>query len=170
MLVAGCVGNPSPSGRPPLSTIEQPSRTASASAPTASWTPPPAAEANAAVPDDILVPGQVVVMMKAQERLDTFLDEVVGGDIRLLDTIPELRAAVLGVPVGQENAEIADFQADPRVMVAERNALLSAMLVPDDPIYKEFQWGLRKIGMEAVWEVTTGSPDVIVAVLDTGVD
>jgi subtilisin family serine protease len=170
MLVAGCVGNPSPSGRPPPSTIEQPSRTASASAPTASWTPPPAAEANAAVPDDILVPGQVVVMMKAQERLDTFLDEVVGGDIRLLDTIPELRAAVLGVPVGQENAEIADFQADPRVMVAERNALLSAMLVPDDPIYKEFQWGLRKIGMEAVWEVTTGSPDVIVAVLDTGVD
>ena len=43
-------------------------------------------------------------------------------------------------------------------------------MVPDDPIYKEFQWDLRKIGMEAVWDVTTGSPDVIVAVLDTGVD
>src|SRR5215207_3781577 len=166
VLLAGCAGNPSPSGRPPPSSAAHPPR----ANPASSWTPPPAAEANAAIPDDILVPGQVVVLLKERERLDTFLDEVVGGDIRLLDTIPELRAAVLGVPTGQEAAYIANFQTDPRVMVAERNALLSAMMVPDDPIFKEFQWGLRKIGMEPVWDVTTGSPDVIVAVLDTGVD
>src|SRR5262249_4645692 len=134
------------------------------------WTPPPAAEANAAVPDDVLVPGQVVVMLKEQERLDSFLDDVVGGDVRVLDTIPGLRGGVRGGRIGQEDDQIADLQADPRVKFAERNALLSAMMVPDDPIYKEFQWGLRKIGMEAVWDVTTGSPDVIVAVLDTGVD
>ncbi len=166
VMVAGCVGSPSPSGRPPPGS---PGSALRANRP-ATWTLPPAAEANAAVPDDVLVPGQVVVIMHEHERLDTFLDEVVGGDIKLLDTIPELRAAVLGVPTGQENAQIAAFQADPRIMVAERNALLRTMTVPDDPIYKEFQWSLRKIGMEAVWEATTGSSDVIIAVLDTGVD
>jgi subtilisin family serine protease len=129
-----------------------------------------AAAPAAGATSDGLVPGQVVVLLRDGERLDAWLDEQVGGDVRVLDTIPELRAAVLGVPVGQEAATIAELGADPRVLAAERNALLRAMLVPDDPIYKEFQWGFRKIGMEAVWEVTTGSPDVIVAVLDTGVD
>ena len=153
VLVAGCVGNPSPPGRPPPShTRVQPG-------------------ASVAQSDGVeLVPGQVVVLIRESERLDAFLDDRVGGDVRLLDTIPELRAAVLGVPDGQEAAWIATLGADPRVLLAERNALLRALTVPDDPIYKEFQWGLRKIGMEAVWDVTTGSPDVIVAVLDTGVD
>ena len=32
------------------------------------------------------------------------------------------------------------------------------------------QWGLRNINAEAAWEITTGSPDVIVAIIDTGVD
>lgn len=117
-----------------------------------------------------LVPGQVVVIVRETDRLDTVLDDHVGGHVRLVDTIPELRAAVLGVPDGQEAAWIAALGADPRVLVAERNALLRTLTVPDDPIYLEFQWGLRKIGMEAVWDVTTGDPGVIVAVLDTGVD
>src|SRR5438105_2419259 len=93
------------------------------------WTPPPADEANAAVPDDVLVPGQVVLMLREQERLDTFLDELIGGDIGLKDTIPELRAAVLTVPVGQEDQQIAALKTDSRVLFAERNALLSAMMV-----------------------------------------
>jgi hypothetical protein len=119
---------------------------------------------------DDLVPGHVVVVLAAGTSLDQFLGDHIGGDVELIDTIPELRAAVLGVPVGRELAQIGQLVRDPRVLSAERSVLLRALVVPDDPIYKEFQWGLRKIGMEAVWEVTTGDPDVIVAVLDTGVD
>lgn len=162
MLLAGCVGNaPAPS---PAASAATRHRAATGPAVTTSEPTAPV------IPDDILVPGQVVVLLREQQPLDAFLDDAVGGDVRLLDTIPELRAAVLGVPIGDEAAWITALQADPRTLAAERNALLSAMIVPDDPIYKEFQWGLRKIGMEAVWDVTTGSPDVIVAVLDTGVD
>jgi subtilisin family serine protease len=117
-----------------------------------------------------LVPGDVVVLLREDGQLDSFLDEFVGGEVHLLDTIPELRSAVLGVPPGEESAWIATLSSDPRVLVAERNALLRTLSVPDDPIYREFQWGLRKIGMEPVWDVTTGNPSVIVAVLDTGVD
>ena len=131
---------------------------------------PASSSTPAAIVDDGRVPGHVVVIVSAGESLDGLLDDVVGGNVRLLDTIPELRAAVLGVPVGQEQAEIAELVRDPRVLSAERSAILQTMTIPDDPIYKEFQWSLKKIGMEPVWDVTTGSPDVIVAVLDTGVD
>jgi subtilisin family serine protease len=130
---------------------------------------PPSVTAQAPAPP-VFVPGQVVVLVRDGEDLASFLADAGAGGFGVLSTIPELRAAVLSVGEGHEDSTIALLGADPRVEVAERNALLSIMSIPNDPIYKEFQWGLRKIGMESVWDVTTGSPDVIVAVLDTGVD
>jgi len=41
--------------------------------------------------------------------------------------------------------------------------------VPNDPGY-DFQWYLENIGAPDAWDITTGSRDVIVAVLDSGVD
>ena len=41
--------------------------------------------------------------------------------------------------------------------------------VPNDPLYGS-QWGLPRVGAPAAWSLTTGSPDVTVAVLDTGVE
>ncbi|MFC4599376.1 S8 family peptidase [Cohnella hongkongensis] len=42
-------------------------------------------------------------------------------------------------------------------------------LIPNDTLYSEYQWNLPEIETETGWKVTRGSPDVIVAVLDTGV-
>jgi len=39
---------------------------------------------------------------------------------------------------------------------------------PNDPFYVD-QWGLAKIGAPNAWDVTLGSPSVVVAVVDTGV-
>lgn len=44
-----------------------------------------------------------------------------------------------------------------------------APVIPNDPRYRS-QWNLKKIGMEQAWAITTGSADVVVAVIDTGVD
>lgn len=40
---------------------------------------------------------------------------------------------------------------------------------PDDPLFKE-QWYLNRIQAVGAWEKSTGSPDVVVAILDTGID
>ncbi|KPV51480.1 peptidase S8, partial [Kouleothrix aurantiaca] len=40
---------------------------------------------------------------------------------------------------------------------------------PNDPQFGD-QWGLRQVGAQCAWAVTTGSADVTVAVVDSGVD
>ncbi|MEM1229624.1 MAG: S8 family serine peptidase, partial [Pseudomonadota bacterium] len=51
---------------------------------------------------------------------------------------------------------------------AEVNGLRRPMLTPDDPFY-DFQWHYRNINLPLAWDVTTGSSDVIVAVIDSGI-
>ncbi|MBD2844433.1 peptidase S8 [Paenibacillus sp. IB182496] len=44
-----------------------------------------------------------------------------------------------------------------------------ASVVPNDTLYSDYQWNLPKIETEQGWAVGKGSDDVVVAVLDTGV-
>lgn len=41
---------------------------------------------------------------------------------------------------------------------------------PDEVLLYDQQWGHQNIKSEAAWEITTGDPNVIVAIVDTGVD
>jgi subtilisin family serine protease len=57
------------------------------------------------------------------------------------------------------------------VAEAERHAIRYPLLTPDDPYYQSHsQWGLNKIQMPSAWEKTTGNANVVVGVIDTGVD
>jgi subtilisin family serine protease len=56
------------------------------------------------------------------------------------------------------------------VRAAEVDGEQVAQVVPNDPLYKMFQWNLRRIGMEQAWDLRPSATDVVVAVLDTGVD
>jgi thermitase len=59
---------------------------------------------------------------------------------------------------------------DPRVEYAELDYMVHATIVPNDPGFNPYQWGLKKIQAPSAWDVTTGTSDVIIAVVDTGVD
>lgn len=54
------------------------------------------------------------------------------------------------------------------VNLAEPNYIYRPSRVPDDTFYS-FQWHYPAINLPQAWDLTTGSPDVIVAVVDTGV-
>ena len=43
-----------------------------------------------------------------------------------------------------------------------------ADLTPDDPMFAQ-QWGLQRIGVPRGWQITRGSPDITIAVIDEGV-
>ncbi len=54
---------------------------------------------------------------------------------------------------------------------APANRLLWPAAIPNDPVYAELQATyLKTVNVPAAWEETTGSQDVVVAVLDSGVD
>lgn len=62
------------------------------------------------------------------------------------------------------------LKVEPEVLHVGRNLLFHAQVTPVDPGYVGgLQWGLRTIGLPAAWELTTGSPEVVVAVLDGGI-
>jgi len=42
--------------------------------------------------------------------------------------------------------------------------------IPDDTYYAGFQWNLRHINLPQAWGISVGSPGIVVAVVDTGVD
>jgi subtilisin family serine protease len=78
----------------------------------------------------------------------------------------------LPVPVGQECTALEVLQQDPDVAFVELNYAVRAMetgaFTPNDPGWAN-QWGPVKIEAPTAWDVTTGISDVVVAILDTGV-
>ena len=96
------------------------------------------------------------------------------------ETLARLNAASLGrigglnverlaVPVGQETAIVAALQQNPDVVYAELDRRVQAVGEPDDPYYSG-KWWWEQIQAPAAWDVSTGSEDVIIAIIDTGVD
>lgn len=95
---------------------------------------------------------------------------------------------IVRVPDGQDyHATLAALKADPAVKSVGPNVIkhVSATLLNDPlllngagtvaqgldlPYVKTNQWGLLQTGAPAAWDETTGSPNVIVAVLDTGIN
>ncbi len=88
---------------------------------------------------------------------------------------PYADSQLLRIP-GDEDVEdmVEAYSNQAIVEYAEPNYLCQAAWSPDDPDYS-YQWHLDQINMEDAWALDTsapahgGDPDVVVAVLDTGV-
>jgi thermitase len=57
----------------------------------------------------------------------------------------------------------------PEVEYAEFNYICNLASTPDDPFYNQ-KWDLTRMNVPSAWEIADGSMDVVVAVIDTGVD
>ncbi|MCS6774463.1 MAG: S8 family peptidase [Anaerolineae bacterium] len=89
----------------------------------------------------------------------------------------------LTVPEGTNIfAMISEYQSHPAVAYAEPNLIFHAtnLPIPNDPEFNA-QWGLHNTGQTGgtpdadidapeAWQITMGSPDTLIAVLDTGVN
>jgi len=93
------------------------------------------------------------------------------------DDDPEERLATAAVPVTRELLD--ELNNDPRVEYAEFNYILTIATIPDDASFNSL-WGMHNTGQTGgtldadidapeAWDVTTGSPSVIVVVIDTGI-
>jgi subtilisin family serine protease len=76
---------------------------------------------------------------------------------------------VLRLNSGNPSLVLALLRADSRVRYAELDGIVHALRVPNDE-YLPTQWSVTKTRAEQAWDLSVGSPQVVVALLDTGVD
>jgi len=76
------------------------------------------------------------------------------------------------LPVGATvDEELDSLGALPEVEYAAPNAYASAFFTPNDPLFQTFDltWNLRDVGATGAWDVVTGDPSVVLAIIDSGV-
>ncbi|MDI6791398.1 MAG: S8 family serine peptidase [bacterium] len=65
------------------------------------------------------------------------------------------------------DAVAAAYQQNPLVEYAEPNYIRQTNYTPNDPF---LSWGLTNIEAYSAWDITAGTSDVVIAVVDTGLD
>jgi len=83
------------------------------------------------------------------------------------DLVSGLRVA--RVAAANTMAAIAALNENPDVLYAEPNYIMHADVTPNDPSFPTL-YGLTKIGAPTAWNTTTGSSNVVVGVIDEGID
>jgi subtilisin family serine protease len=141
-------------------------------------TPTPAAHvvANSPAPTD-----RLIVQLRntsADPQLAATLVEL--ADVELSYVRPmgdgaHIFALAEALPQAEVETLAQRLSADPEVLFAEPDSLLFPTLEPTDPLYQQFGWPLWPvtpdsygINLPTAWELTTGDPNIVVAVLDTG--
>jgi serine protease len=76
----------------------------------------------------------------------------------------------IAIPEGKTVPEMVNlYQAEDAVVYAKPNYICRASFVPGDPYYS-YQWHFPLINMPSAWDIQlSGDPEIVVAVLDTGV-
>jgi subtilisin family serine protease len=114
--------------------------------------------------------GELLVKFKDKataEQIDA-LHRSVGSTV--LGAISRLRLQRVKLKRGWSEQEAIEFySASDLVESVEKHALRYLDTIPNDP-YFENQWGLTRIQAPAAWDISQGSPEIIIAVIDTGVD
>ncbi len=76
-----------------------------------------------------------------------------------------------GIDAGQVVAALND---DARVSFFEPATIVESLALPDDPRFadqtQDYQTAAFSLGVPAAWDITTGSQDVVIGLLDTGFD
>jgi subtilisin family serine protease len=116
------------------------------------------------------VPGELLVRFKRHMSQHQITQILAGKDATVKRGNAKADYFVLSLPEQWPVPEAAAWlQSQGVVEFAEPNYLIPIAEIPNDERYAE-QWALDNIEAEAGWDLETGSPDVVIAVIDTGVD
>ncbi|MEW6172627.1 MAG: S8 family peptidase [Bacillota bacterium] len=112
---------------------------------------------------------QILVKFKAGTSVTTKQKVHARHGGQAIDEIAALGVQVVKVPAGKALEKVKAYKDEAAVEYAEPDYVAEAVGVPNDP-YFDSQWGMTKIQTPGAWDMTTGSTNVKIAILDTGVD
>src|SRR5688500_10050230 len=118
------------------------------------------------------IPNELIVQYKpgvGRERRNAILDARGARALRRLDGL-----AMDRVRLGDGahlDSEIASLRNDPDVAAVQPNFIREVTTVPNDPYWTSGSlWGLLKIEAPSAWTLSTGTSEVVVADIHTGVN
>jgi parallel beta-helix repeat protein len=93
-----------------------------------------------------------------------------GGDISdMISTRENVKALTAEVPSQRALSFAEELRANKSVKYVEPDSKIRAFYVPNDPYWAQ-QWGPKKIEADLAWNTTVGSSDILVAIVDTGIN
>jgi thermitase len=84
-------------------------------------------------------------------------------------TLSQIGVQVVTIPQGQKGSKMASYRTQKEVRYVEVDSVAQAVDVPNDPSFN-VQWDMTKVQASQAWGITKGSQNVIIAILDTGID
>lgn len=126
------------------------------------------------------VPGELLVKFRDGVRSSDIANILRDSGGRTRRTVRGVDVQVVSVSRGTEKSRLEQLRRNPLVEYAELNGIYSAVAMPNDPRVGE-QWQYENTGQTggtadadidafAAWDVTQGSANVAVAIVDTGID
>lgn len=131
------------------------------------------------------VPGQYVVKLK--QSVNRYSTSQISRDLsaQVVDTIPNANLVVIQrSSIELEKSVVSSLSSNDLVEYVEPNYIYRISKTPNDPSFEKL-WGILNVGQtdgkgpgvagvdvdaEKAWDITTGNQDLVVAVIDTGVN
>ena len=116
------------------------------------------------------VPDEVLVKFEGSAAGASSAARVTDNGARVLEKFNDLEWQRVRIPRGMTvEAAIEKYRKLEGVVHVQPNFYYYLQITPNDPQYSNTgMWGLAKISAPAAWDLTTGSPSVVVADIDTG--
>jgi hypothetical protein len=133
-------------------------------------TPSPVGAARSAQPSPPgHVPEQLLVQPKAHVSEAEFQGLVRSHGAMEVGAIHQINVRVLHVPEERLSTVLSALRHNPNIEFAEPDLLVEPALVPNDTYYS-LEWHLPKIEAASAWDTTVGTSNIIIAIIDSGVD
>jgi len=117
------------------------------------------------------VPGRLLVKPKSSLTESNFFSRIKAHGFTNRRILRNQSINLLSLSEDRAEAVLAALKNDPEIEFAERDGIAQAAFVPNDTyVLSGTEWHLQTIQAPAAWDYTIGSPQVIVAILDSGIN
>ena len=119
---------------------------------------------------DKFVRDELLIKLDSSRAASRAVAKITDEGANVVETLADLGWKRIRVPAGLSVEEaIARFRTFDGVSAVQPNYYYHLLATPNDPQFPDNgMWGMRKISAPAAWDLSTGSPVVVVADIDTG--
>ncbi len=131
----------------------------------------PVISASAQDKSDVYVPNEVLIKVDSAASSQRLSEGLAGNGARVVEKFAGLGWQRVRIPAGTSVDEaVARYQKLGGVVAVQPNYYYKLLATPNDPDFTHSgMYGLTKINAPAAWDLSTGSPNVVVANIDTGI-